>query len=178
MFSNPISPRYNADMKNKYPYLQVIWLLLIVCLVTACSSVSDGLSGEVVKIADGDTFTLLTRSKEQVKVRLAEIDTPERGQPYYQKAKDALADKVFQQIVQIEVVDTDRYGRTIGKVYLNGTYVNARMVAEGHAWVYRDYSDDPKMLELESEAQQQSLGLWALPEQIPPWEWRAQKRAD
>jgi hypothetical protein len=58
----------------------------------------------------------------------------------------------------------DRYGRIIGKAYFDGEYINAWMVAEGHAWVYRDYSDDQKMLELEATAYEQGIGLWSLPE--------------
>jgi endonuclease YncB( thermonuclease family) len=132
------------------------------------------LEGEVIKIADGDTLTLLTSDKRQVKVRLAEIDAPERGQPYGQKAKQALADKVFRQMVTVEIVDRDRYGREVGKIYLDGDNVNMQMVAEGHVWVYRQYSKDPALLELEAAAKEAGSGLWALPEsgRIPPWEWR------
>jgi len=159
-------------------------LLLAFFVISACARepaarepVGTILTGDVVKIADGDTLTLLTADKEQVKIRLAEIDTPERKQPYYQVAKQALADRVFRQIVQVEIVDWDQYGRAVGKVILEGEYINAWMVAEGHAWVYRKYSDDPHMLELEASAQEQGIGLWALPEseRIPPWEWRRQK---
>ena len=67
-------------------------------------------------------------------------------------------------MVQVTVVDMDRYGRIVGKTYLDGEYINAWMVAEGHAWVYRGYSDDQKMLELEGKAQAQRIGLWSLSE--------------
>jgi len=150
--------------------------LLLLCALSALAREPVGtiLTGEAVKIVDGDTLHVLIEENKQVKVRLAEIDTPERKQPYYQKAKQALADRVFREILAVEIVDWDRYGRAVGKISLNGEHINAWMVAEGHAWVYRQYSDDPKMLELEAEAQANKLGLWSLPEseKIPPWEWR------
>ncbi len=151
--------------------------LFLICLLFHSAFAQEQpliVAGEVVKIADGDTLTLLTSDKRQVKVRLAEIDAPERGQPHNQTAKQALADKVFRQLVTVEIVDRDRYGREVGKVYLDGENVNMQMVAEGHVWVYRKYSKDPALLDLEAAARESGLGLWALPEadRIPPWEWR------
>ncbi|HWX50526.1 MAG TPA: thermonuclease family protein [Roseomonas sp.] len=75
-------------------------------------------------------------------------------------------------------MDTDRYGRTVGRVWVGGTDVNAEMVRRGAAWVHRRYSRDPALLVLEQEAQQARRGLWALPEaeRVPPWDWRRQKR--
>ena len=70
------------------------------------------LSGKVVGITDGDTLTVLV-DQQAIKVRLAEFDTPERGQPWANRAKQALSDKVIGQVVELQVVDTDRYGRTV-----------------------------------------------------------------
>ena len=98
-------------------------LLLVPLLAVA----ADALIGRVVKIADGDTLTLLTPEKEQVRVRLAEIDAPERGQPWGSKAKDALIDQVAGKEVTVEVVTTDRYGRTVGIVLYRGTNLNLPM---------------------------------------------------
>lgn len=137
--------RYRYDSGGRAGFTLFLSLLaLSICVWPQQAKPADSLvEGEVVKIADGDTLTLLTLEKEQVKVRLAEIDTPEKGQPYYQKAKQALADRVFRQNIQVEIVDWDRYGRAVGKIILDGENVNAWMVAEGHAWVYRQYSKKP-----------------------------------
>lgn len=132
------------------------------------------ISCRVVGISDGDTFKCLTASKEQVKVRLAEIDTPESKQPYGTRSKQALSELVFGKDVTLQVRDTDRYGRTVARVYQDQVDVNAELVAQGAAWVYRQYSRDRNLLILESEAREAARGLWSLPEaeRMPPWEWR------
>jgi endonuclease YncB( thermonuclease family) len=133
------------------------------------------LAGRVVGLSDGDTLTLLTIERRQVRVRLGEIDTPESRQPYGTRAQQVLSEMVFGKDVRVVVQDTDRYGRTVGRVYQGLLDVNAEMVRQGAAWVYRQYSRDASLLQLEAEARATRRGLWALPEteRTPPWEWRA-----
>lgn len=132
------------------------------------------LSGKVVSIADGDTLTLLDAQNRQIKIRLAEIDTPEKGQPYGKRAKEELSRLVFHKDIRVIQVDIDRYSRIVGKVYVDDLYINKELVSLGAAWVYRDYSDDPVLIALEKEAKEHLRGLWSLPEKdiVPPWEWR------
>jgi endonuclease YncB( thermonuclease family) len=134
----------------------------------------------VVAVADGDTLTLLTPAREQVKIRLAEIDTPETGQPYGTKAKQLLSDLAFSKEARVVVTDTDRYGRAVGRLHVGTTDVNAEMVRRGAAWVYRRYNRDPSLLRFEAEARAARRGLWALPEgeRVPPWEWRRGGKGD
>lgn len=135
-------------------------------------------NGKVIGVTDGDTFTLLSDAHQQYKIRLAEIDTPEKGQPYGQKAKKALSDLIFQQDVKVIQTDLDRYGRVVGKVYKNDTYINAAMIEAGAAWVYRKYAQDKNLYNLEAVAKEQRIGLWNLPEAeiTPPWQWRMEQR--
>ena len=132
------------------------------------------ISGQVVGVTDGDTLTLLTAEKRQVKVRLAAIDTPESKQPYGTRAKQALSNLAFGQPARIDVQTTDRYGRSVARVYVGERDIYAAMVEQGAAWVYRQYAHDPQLLALEAQAQAAKRGLWALSaaEQVPPWEWR------
>lgn len=131
-------------------------------------------TGRVVGVSDGDTLTLLTAEKQQVKVRLGEIDTPERKQPYGTRAQQALSDLAFNQQARVVVQDTDRYGRTVGRVYVGSLDVNAEMIRQGAAWVYRQYLKDQSLLALEQQAKTAKRGLWGLPEteRCPPWDWR------
>lgn len=134
---------------------------------------AETLTGKVVSIADGDTITVLV-DRVQVKVRLAEIDTPERGQPWSKRAKQALTDKIAGHVVQVETKFNDRYGRRVGHVRYSGRDINREMVREGHAWVYRQWMRDQTLLDDESHARAARAGLWGLPEadRVPPWEWR------
>ena len=129
------------------------------------------LSGKVVSIHDGDTITVL-QDKQQIKVRLFGIDAPELKQPYGKKSKQFLANLIAGEVVEVEENGKDRYKRTIGTIYLNGTDINAQMVANGYAWAYRKFSK--KYAPQESKAKRQKLGLWRDKEPVPPWVFRKQ----
>lgn len=146
----------------------------LIFLLIAPIALAEQLSGKVIGISDGDTLTLLTESKQPVKIRLAEIDTPESGQPYGSRARQALSDLAFGKQARVAVTDRDRYGRTVGRVYVGEKDVNAELVRQGAAWVYRQYAHDKALFTLEEEARRMQRGLWALPEaqRVPPWEWR------
>jgi len=160
--------------------LPAFTLALLASLHVLPALAATELTGQVVGITDGDTLTLLTPDRRQTKVRLAEIDTPERRQPYGSRAREALADLAFQRQVRVVVEDTDRYGRTVGHVYAGSRDVNAEMVRRGAAWVYDRYNRDPALPVLEAEARAARRGLWALPEaeRMPPWEWRRKGRLE
>lgn len=123
-------------------------------------------------VADGDTLTVLDAEKRQHKVRLHGIDAPEKGQPFGAKAKEALAGIVFKKDVTVEVKDTDRYGRVVGKVKQGGVDVNLKMVKDGFAWQYRRYDKSRALLDAEEEARNAKRGLWAGADLVPPWEFR------
>src|SRR3954467_3861194 len=92
------------------------------------------LTGKVVRIADGDTVTILVDGNHQVKVRLFGIDAPERGQDYSRKSREALAELVFEKDVRVVVHDKDRYGRSVGDIYVGDLLVNEKMINDGWAW--------------------------------------------
>jgi endonuclease YncB( thermonuclease family) len=153
-------------------WLSINRLLLPLLLLFTLSAQAKTLEGKVVKIADGDTLTLLTSINEQIKIRLAGIDTPERKQPFGNRAKQALSSLAFQKQALVEVETIDRYGRTVGVVFVDGQNINAELVKQGMAWVYREYNKDRALYELESKAKEKKLGLWLDKKPIPPWEWR------
>lgn len=128
--------------------------------------------GRVVSIADGDTITVLTTEKEQIKVRLANIDAPEKRQPYGSKAKSFTGQLVFNKTVYVDGSKTDQYGRVIGTVYLNDLNVNKTIVSNGYAWAYRRYLTDQNYLSLEKTARHNRLGLWVDSNPTPPHQWR------
>ena len=158
-------------------FLLMVGLLLFVLAAVVTTAQSAEYTGKVVGVSDGDTLTLLVpdgASFKQVKVRLGEIDTPESRQPYGERAKQALSDLAFGKQARVVVQDTDRYGRTVGRVYVGGVDVNAEMIRQGAAWAYRQYLKDQSLLALEQQAKSAKRGLWGLPEaeRCAPWDWR------
>jgi micrococcal nuclease len=131
--------------------------------------------GKVVSVTDGDTIKVL-KDGIQVKIRLAAIDCPEKGQPYGQAAKKFTANLVAGKSVKIWSTDTDRYGRTIAFVFVGSTDLNKELLKAGLAWHYKQYSRDPELAKLEFEARSKKVGLWKEPDQIAPWEWRRKKK--
>ncbi len=149
----------------------VIFFVLLFLTITASAKT---IIGKVIKVSDGDTIVIQTSKNKKIKIRLAKIDAPELAQPHGKAAHIALNQLLISQAVSIEYKNKDRYQRIVGQVYLNDIDVGAKMVSQGHAWVYRQYSDDIYLYCLEYWARFTQKGLWALPEneRMPPWEWR------
>lgn len=134
------------------------------------------LEGNVIKIADGDSFTLLLNNGQKERVRLFGIDCPERMQPFSNVAKQTLSGMIFNKKITVYYQDKDRYDRVLGEVVIDGRHVNQEMVQQGMAWHYKKYSDSELLSNFEAEARKLNLGLWADSNPIPPWKFRQQKR--
>lgn len=126
---------------------------------------------QVIGIADGDTLTLLV-DKKPVKIRLANIDAPEKKQPFGQKSKQSLSSLCWGKNAEYVTQAIDRYKRTVAVVYCDGAQVNAAQVKLGMAWVYPKYNKDAALPAMEQAARLTGLGLWADVAPVPPWEWR------
>lgn len=125
----------------------------------------------VVGISDGDTLTAKCEGT-QIKVRLAEIDAPEKRQAFGTRSKQALSDMCFQREAELRVVNHDRYGRTVARVKCDSIDANAEQVRLGMAWVYDKYVEDASLYQLQDEARAAKRGLWLYFEPTPPWEFR------
>ena len=76
-------------------------LIAILVLLIAFPSGATELVGRVVRVIDGDTLEVLTIDHSPLRIRLAEIDAPEHGQPYGSRAKQALSGMTFGQTVSV-----------------------------------------------------------------------------
>lgn len=127
----------------------------------------------VISITDGDTLTALTADHQQIKVRIAAIDAPERGQPYGTRSRQALAALCFKQQAEIRVLSRDQYGRSVAAVRCQGFDAGASQLQAGLAWVYTQYAQRfPDYPALQIEAKLHQRGLWAGPAPVAPWVWR------
>ncbi len=155
---------------------RVIAVCLLVFLSIRVSA--DTLTGKVVKITDGDTLYVLDANYQQHKIRLAGIDAPERKQAYGLASRKHLASIVAGQQVTIEYKKRDRYGRIVGKVWVNGVDVCLEQVKAGFAWHYKKYkheqnAEDRRLYTVaEANARDGRLGLWRDKKPIAPWEHR------
>jgi len=152
--------------------------LIWACLFFPLFSFSQN-SGKVIKISDGDTITILLKGNQQKKLRLAEVDCPEKGQPFGKNARQFTSDQVFGKTVNFVETNTDRYGRSIAKVYYdNGKYLSKELIKAGFGWWYFSYSKDATLGELQDHAQRKKVGLWQDTRAMAPWEYRKMKREE
>jgi micrococcal nuclease len=156
-------------------------VLLFLALLFSAPAGADQFTGTVVRVIDGDTVEVLEADKAAHRVRLAGIDTPERGQAFGTRAKQALLARVGGETVTVEWDKRDRYRRIIGKLVLEGQDVNLSMVEDGYAWWYRKYAREQSEIDrglyeaAEERARHARTGLWRDPEPVSPWDWRRRK---
>lgn len=141
-------------------------------LFLASAAEAGTITGRVVGITDGDTLTLLDDGNNTVKIRLAEIDAPEKKQPFGARSKESLSDLCYDKAATADIQAKDRYGRTVARIKCDGVDANAAQISRGMAWVYDKYVKDKSLYQLQDEARTARLGLWSDPDPVPPWEWR------
>lgn len=145
-------------------------------LLFATPALAQDIACKVVGVHDGDTITCLTSSNNQMKVRLNQIDAPESRQAFGTQSKKSLSDMVFGKQVVVKSTGKDRYGRTLGEIYIDNVNVNKKQVANGMAWAYRQYLTDRDYLVLESAARARKIGIWSEPNPVYPSDFRKQAR--
>lgn len=124
-------------------------------------------------VHDGDTLTVLTVDKAQVKIRLDGIDAPELKQAFGSKAKEALSALVFGKAAVVHTKGQDRYRRTLGRVEVARVDVNLQMVKDGFAWHFVKYSKDAALAKAQTDAKAGKRGLWVDAAPVAPWDFRA-----
>jgi len=186
-------PGINGGMKLKTTML-VFGLLLAGQALVAQTVIT----GKVIKVTSGDTFTLLDvrqrpyteqdvvepwgfgedldlnppPDETPTSIHLAEIDAPEKDQPYGDTSRQKLAAKLLGRVVQVTYFEKDRFNQIVGTVKMEDRWINAEVLAEGCAWHDKRYSDDDELDTAEQQARARHLGLWAQTPSVPPWEWR------
>lgn len=157
-------------------FLKYFFASFLLFLV-ACTTHEELIYGKVVHVTDGDTITLLVDGNMQIKVRLYGIDCPETKQDFSNVAKQFTSDLSIHKNVSVEVIDIDRYGRTVGIVHLpNGEILNEELLKAGLAWHYKQYDKSDRFAKLEKEARKNKLGLWSMKQPVEPWVFRRQSR--
>jgi endonuclease YncB( thermonuclease family) len=142
------------------------------------------IQGRVVGIADGDTLTVLDAKNVQHRIRLSEIDAPEKGQPHGETSRQNLARLAFDRSVRAECPKEDRFGRRVCRLSVAGRDVGLAQLDAGLAWWFRRYAQEQPPQEraecesAEDRARADGAGLWRDPQPVPPWEWRRGQTSD
>jgi endonuclease YncB( thermonuclease family) len=153
-----------------------IGLVLLICLQWVAHA--DVLLGHVVVVSDGDTITVLDDTKQRHVIRLMGIDAPEKAQAFGQTSKESLSELVFNKEVSVTWHKKDRYGRSVGQVYVDDTDVCLEQIKRGLAWHYKQYEreqsveDRSRYADAEKEARIAKEGLWVDEQPTEPSKFR------
>lgn len=149
---------------------------LLALIILSSYLFSLELIGKVVKVSDGDTVTILTSDKTQHKIRLNDIDAPEKKQAFGNKSKDNLAKYIAGKTVTVKYNKTDKYKRILGTIYYQNKDINLQQINDGYAWVYKKYSNNQTYSKAERIARDKKVGLWADKKPLEPWEFRKKRK--
>ncbi len=146
----------------------------ILALSLVASVLSAHTTIENIFVVDGDTVKGNIDSK-RITIRLVEIDAPEMDQPFGVESKRFLEKLIENKKVTLIAEGKDRYGRTLGELFVNKDNINEKMVKSGFAWVYDRYVKSSLLYSYQDEAKSKTLGIWQSENPIAPWVWRRKK---
>lgn len=162
-------PQHAQDIAMSNRFLSSFAALLV---ATALPQIA--LADQVISIADGDTLTVL-HERQPLRIRLANVDAPEKAQAWGKRSKQSLSDICFGKDAHYKVQSIDRYGRAVAVVVCDGVQANRAQVERGLAWVYTQYNKDSSLPALEAQAKAAQRGLWSDRDPVPPWTYRHAK---
>lgn len=167
-------PEERFSMEMKIAAAVFTRLIQIVCLVfvVPIDAFASEFRARIDRVVDGDTLVAITEDGRSLRLRLADIDAPEKDQRWGTEATQMLSKMALGRSANVRVEDTDRYGRLVATVFVNEKNVNRAMVRDGHAWVYRKYLRDLSLPNLEATAKRGQRGLWVNTDAIEPSRWR------
>ena len=154
-------------------FTATIPMVMIAMFMAAVPLADDLITARVVTVADGDSITVLTPDQHPVVIKLHGIDCPEMGQPFGERAKQFTQNLCFGKIVLYRIVGIDIFEQTLAIVFLeDGRELNLEILEAGLAWHLQRHANRRDYEAAEQEARRAGVGLWAVPDPIPPWEWR------
>jgi micrococcal nuclease len=159
----------------KFTHIQRITSMKFLVIFTALAVAAPAFAHKVVGVSDGNTLTLLVDEKP-LRIRLANIDAPEKGQPFGAASRKALSELCLGKEASYKEQDVDHQGNLVAVVHCAGVEANRIQVEQGMAWVDPKYNKDLTFPGLEAMARRDRKGLWADADPMPPWEFRRPAR--
>lgn len=154
----------------------VRFIVMVALIMASAAHAEDLITARVVGVTDGDSITVLTPDQHPVMLKLHGIDCPEAGQPYGERARLFTQNLCFGKIVLYRVVGIDIFEQTLAIVFLeDGRELNLALLEAGLAWHLERHANRQDYQAAEQEARKAGVGIWAVSDPIPPWEWRRDK---
>lgn len=163
----------------KFKVILPVFLLILYSCGNRDTVVAKGdrVTGKVVSVIDGDTYDLLVKRRNTIRIRMEGIDAPERGMPFYRAAKNYLGELCLNKTVTVQITGKDGHNRYLGFSYLkDGSELGQEMIKAGLAWHFTKYSSDPVLSKLEAQARRGKKGLWIDKNPMAPWTNRSLHR--
>lgn len=132
---------------------------------------AESFEAKVLAVMDGDTV-FVKSGPFKAKLRLVDIDAPEKAQPYGKQSQESLQSLVGGKVIHVESKAVDKFGRTIAVISIGGINVNEEQVRRGMAWAYSRSREGRAYARLQSEAQLAKRGLWQQANPQSPSQWR------
>jgi micrococcal nuclease len=158
--------------------IRTFLMLLCLALSAVVPATADAdYTAKVEAVHEGDRLTVYHNGRRDTIV-LKGIDCPELKQPYGKKARQVTAAFVGNRDIIVRAVQRDRQGRVTAEVILqDGRNVAYELVKEGLAWSRGGWAEGRSFNDEEELARAARVGLWADPNPVPPWKWKAPKKA-
>ena len=148
-------------------FITFIWLWTVPAEQAPANLVGKRFPATVVSVSDGDTFDVLLGDRRTLRIRLHGVDSPERGEPFSQQARNFTRVLLFDQRVDVSGRDVDRYGRLVARVMVKGVDASVAIVRAGLACHFTQYSDDKDLADGEASAKTDKRGFWSANAQRP-----------
>lgn len=157
---------------KKHSAVKLLLSFLFSIFASTASCAEETYPAEVIAVLDGDTVLVSRANQQPFKVRMADIDAPEREQEYGPASQQSLAELVLRKQVQVTPKAVDSYGRIVAVITANGRNINQELVMRGMAWAL-PRARDKRMFTLQTQARQAKRGLWVQSNPLRPGAWRA-----
>lgn len=157
-------------------FFPVAFLFALLAFPVSCPA----FRAQVIEIPEGDMLVVSAENRTQP-IKLYGVYCPVRRQPFFENARVLTTFLTNRKNAEITPVFTDADGIVNALVRVEGVraYLNEQLVAHGMAWV-KPSECRARMCEqwkkLEELSREKTIGLWAAPVAIPPWEWENEER--
>jgi len=155
--------------------MSVLFILMLL-MVSGIGLHGAKIKGKVIRVDDGDTIKIALRGRT-LDVRFAGADCPEKGQAYYEEAKEFTTKKILGKLVNLEIISYPSDTSFVARVALEGFDMSLELIKNGLAWYDKESQEDKELAKAHKKAKKAKTGLWSTPTPAAPWVYRQSQQA-